>query len=248
MKATWLLIAFTFAELSFAKGPSAKMSSELQALYSKKGNVDVIVQFDQAPTEFHHQKIRDRGGRLRHKLYMLRAGSYMMPASEVADLANDPTVTHISVDHKLKADLDYTTTAANASAAWQSGWDGTGIGVAVIDSGISAGADFKNSQGASRIVYTQDFTGGNGQDLYGHGTHVAGIIAGNGANSKCQSCTRTLQGLAPNANLLNFRVLDRNGEGSDSDVIAAIEQAIQLKSKYNIRVINLSLGRAVTES
>ena len=55
-------------------------------------------------------------------------------------------------------------------------------------------------------------------------------------------------GIAPGANLLNFRVLDANGNGSDSSVIAAIEQAIALKNKYNIRVINLSLGRPVFES
>src|SRR5262249_52090391 len=58
----------------------------------------------------------------------------------------------------------------------------------------------------------------------------------------------TFRGLAPNANLINLRVLDQNGRGTDSGVIAAIQQAIQLKSKYNIRVMNLSLGRPVFES
>src|SRR5437763_1312377 len=54
--------------------------------------------------------------------------------------------------------------------------------------------------------------------------------------------------MAPNASLLNLKVLDANGEGTDSDVIAAINRAIQLKSTYNIRVINLSMGRGVFES
>ena len=70
----------------------------------------------------------------------------------------------------------------------------------------------------------------------GHGTHVAGIVAGNGADSICVTCTRTLRGIAPNANLINFRVLDENGSGNDSAVIAAIDQAIALAGTYNIRV------------
>ena len=85
-------------------------------------------------------------------------------------------------------------------------------------------------------------------DLYGHGTHVAGIVAGNGADSICTTCTRTMKGIAPNANLINLRVLDENGNGTDSDVIAAIDQAIALASTYNIRVINLSVGGPVLES
>jgi hypothetical protein len=57
-----------------------------------------------------------------------------MPASAIADLANDPSVVHISVDHKLGAKLDYTAAAINAPTAWQSGWTGTGVGVAISNS------------------------------------------------------------------------------------------------------------------
>ena len=85
-------------------------------------------------------------------------------------------------------------------------------------------------------------------DGFGHGTHVAGIIAGNGFNSTGQGDFQTLKGIAPNAQLIDLRVLDANGEGVDSDVIAAIQTAIQLKGKYNIQVINLWLGRPVYES
>jgi len=77
---------------------------------------------------------------------------------------------------------------------------------------------------------------------------VAGIIAGSGKSSSCPNCTRTLKGIAPAATLLDLRVLDQNGSGKDSSVIAAIQQAIRLKGRYNIRVINLSLGRPVYES
>ena len=80
-------------------------------------------------------------------------------------------------------------------------------------------------------------------DEFGHGTHVAGLIGGNGANSTGYHYFHTFLGIAPNVNLINLRVLDGNGQGSDTAVIQAIETAISLKNYYNIRVINLSLGR-----
>lgn len=105
--------------------------------------------------------------------------------------------------------------------------------------------------GTSRVVYSYNFTSTDATDTadaYGHGTHVAGLIAGNGANSTGSQYTRTFVGIAPNAYLINLRALDANGEGSDSTVIAAIEAAILLKDTYNIKVINLSLGRPIYES
>jgi serine protease AprX len=73
-------------------------------------------------------------------------------------------------------------------------------------------------------------------------------FAGNGASSTGSAYKVTLRGIAPNASLINLRVLDSNGVGSDSYVIAAIQRAIQLKSQYNIRIMNLSLGRPVAGS
>src|SRR5215468_5001100 len=145
---------------------------------------------------------------------------------------------------------DYTDAAMNVTAAVNSAYDGTGITVAVIDSGINdKHADLGNGS-KSRVLYHQDFTGTTTYlnnkhvwDLYGHGTHVAGIIGGNGNKSNGR-----FAGIASNVNFIDLRVLDANGAGSDSSVIAAIQQAIALKNAYNIRVINLSLGRGVFES
>ena len=77
-------------------------------------------------------------------------------------------------------------------------------------------------------------------DPYGHGTHVAGILGSSGDGS-------VYIGMAPNVNLINLRVLDHNGHGTDATVIQAIDKAIELSKTYNIRVINLSLGREVFE-
>jgi serine protease AprX len=144
---------------------------------------------------------------------------------------------------------DITDVATGVTAAWTAGYNGTGVGVAVIDSGINdSHPDLLNSaETKSRVVYHQDFTGtattnssGAKYDLYGHGTHVAGIIGGNGYLSG-----GSYAGVAENVNLIDLRALDLNGAGTDSTVIAAIEEAITLKSTYNIRVINLSLGRGI---
>jgi serine protease AprX len=142
--------------------------------------------------------------------------------------------------------LDYYTGTIHAQVAWQLGYDGTGVGVAVIDSGIVDIPDLHGQQ--SRIIYSQDFVGGGAVDKYGHGSHVAGIVGGGGKNSTGSQYSYTFKGVAPNVNLIDLRVLDQNGQGTDSNVIAAIYTAIALKSQYNIQVINLSLGRPVYES
>ena len=104
--------------------------------------------------------------------------------------------------------------------------------------------------GLSRVVWNQSFVPGNASanDQYGHGTHIAGLIAGNGSSSTGSKYSQTFKGIAPQANIINLRVLDQNGAGTDSAVIAAINTAIALKPLFNIRVINLSLGRPVYES
>jgi serine protease AprX len=249
---TFLTVCALILSASLAFAGTHKMSKDLEGKKSSD-MVNVIVQFNQVPSTRHHQKVLNRGGKLKRQLGHFRGAAYAIPASQLASLANDPEVTYISPDRPLRgastgspvALLDYHTDAVNAPAAWQQGLDGTGVGVALIDSGIAANSDLN----ANNVVYSQDFTGlGSTVDQYGHGTHVAGIIAGSGAASAGANDFYTFKGIAGNANLINLRVLDQNGAGTDSEVIAAIQTAIQLQSTYNIRVINLSVGRPVYES
>lgn len=237
------------ASLALA-APHEKLSKELRGSNSS-GMVDVIVQFDRVPTAKEHQKIFDRGGKLKRELGHFKGGVYSIPASELNDLAKDPEVKYISLDRPLRGSatgtwvLDYHNETINSSTAWAQGLNGAGVGVAVIDSGIASVSDIN----ANNVVYSQDFTGsGSTADQFGHGTHVSGIIAGNGSSSTGPADTYTFKGIAQNVNLVNLKVLDQNGEGTDSEVIAAIQTAIQLKNTYNIRVINLSVGRPVLES
>src|SRR5579875_419671 len=238
-----VFLSFVFSGVLGAQ--MSKLSDELQNINSN-ANVDVIVQFKHDLTPAHHQRVTDRGGKLRFALPHIRAGAYSIPARRLAELAADDEVAYISPDRKVHSLLDNTAGAVRVAAAWNAGLNGSGIGIALIDSGISYHDDLM--QGRNRVVYSADFVGGGTSDRYGHGEHVAGILAGDGLDSKCGNCTRHFIGMAPNANLLDLRVLDQNGEASDSSVILAIYWAILLKPFFNVRVMNLSLGRPVYES
>src|ERR1700733_5901136 len=145
-------------------------------------NVKVIVRYKQAPQTETLARVQSRGGRLAARLDLVKGASFYVPVSALAALENDPDVEYVSVDHPLKALDDYTDAAMNVAAAWNAGYNGAGIGVAVIDSGINdSHADLWDStETYSRVVYHQDFTGtsvysSSGRlmyDLYGHGTHV----------------------------------------------------------------------------
>ncbi len=169
----------------------------------------------------------------------------------IVALSNQSNVVYISKDRTLTPFFDNAAPAVNASAAWKSNYTGNGIGVALIDSGVNSHPDLDAGLlPFSRVVYNQSFVSGDSSaaDAYGHGTHIAGLIAGNGISSTGPLFSQTFKGIAPNAQIVNLRVLDENGSATDSSVIVAINQAITLKSRYNIRVINLSLGRGVFES
>jgi hypothetical protein len=200
----------------------------------------VIVQYKVTPTFMHHQQAAALGGSLLHHMESIKGAHYSIPASRIAELAESPDVAYISPNRPLKAMFDQITDGTVYSSwANSNGFTGAGVGVAIIDSGIVDLPDF-HSGSTDRIVYSQSFIGGTAVDQYGHGTHVAGILAGNGNGT-------VYIGTAPQANIVNLRVLDVNGQGTDAGVIQAIETAISLKSKYNIRAINLSLGRPVFE-
>src|SRR5258706_2820415 len=240
-----------------ALGDDGKLARELKG---RKGSqtVDVIVQYRVVPGTSHKSRVQSHSGQVKAEWPLVRDLYVSLPANRAAALSNDPDVLFGSSDRKLGGSLNNSAPAVNAPYAWSLGLDASGIAVAVIDSGLGdkKTAGFKKSDlnkfrsGASRIVYAQSWVNdGNGTlDVYGHGTHVAGIVAGNGYNSTGATFTQTFKGIAPNANIVNLRVLGGNGQGTDSSVIAAINAAIQLKSKYNIRVINLSLGCPVFES
>ena len=137
--------------------------------------------------------------------------------------------------------------AIKANAVWNvspypRGW---GVAVAVVDSGISNHPDFNDYWGASRIVQRVSFVPGSltPDDFYGHGTHIAGAIAGLG-----QASSGRYLGVAPEAKLVDVKVMDDWGYGTTSNVIAGLEWVFNNSATYNIKVVNLSLNSRVAES
>jgi serine protease AprX len=211
--------------------------------------LDVIVQFIHPPTK-DDLKLLGPYGQIKKQWIVLNAVHVPLTLDQIQSIQGNPDVAYITPNRPTTGSLDITTQAVKANLAWSLGWTGAGVGVAVIDSGIAQRPDLTDATGVnSRVVYEQSFVSSQtALDDYGHGTHVAGIIGSSGLDSTGSGFTRTYKGVAPGVSLIDLRVLDQNGSGYDADVISAIETAISLKNAYNIRVLNLSLGRPVYES
>jgi serine protease AprX len=165
-----------------------------------------------------------------------------VPDASLEWLASQPEIAGLSLDRAVSGTLQ--NAAVTVGARWiaeRLGFDGRGVGIATIDSGIASWHD--DLEG--RVIQFADFVGAQASqyDDYGHGTHVAGIIAGSGRDSDGQR-----RGLAPGAHLVVLKALDAEGNGYTSNVISAIDYAITHRAAYNIRVINLSVAASVYES
>ncbi len=171
---------------------------------------------------------------------------------EIEALAADVSVDLIVADNPVfgfdyASSLDITNLAIGldkvASPA-AGGPTGAGVGVAILDSGIATTSDL----GSSRIVGWKDFVNKAKlpYDDAGHGTFVAGLIAGDGTASlpldQGGSATVQFRGVAPQANIVGVKVLDSAGQGRASSVMAGILWSIVHRREYNIRVLNLSIG------
>jgi serine protease AprX len=189
------------------------------------------------------------GGTLGRELPLIEAHAADVPNAAILTLAASALVQRIASDRPTFSFDERTAATIGADVVRQQfGYDGAGIRIAVIDSGVTAWHDDLEdpaAPGTQRIDGFVDFVSEapTPYDDYGHGTHVAGIIAGNGAAS-----VGARAGLAPASRLVVLKVLDAAGRGRISDAIAAIDYVVEHRTQLDIRLINLSLGAIVHES
>ncbi|MDX3521150.1 S8 family peptidase [Streptomyces scabiei] len=205
---------------------------------ARRSDVPLIVTYDKG-TSLSASTFRGAGATVRRDLPSINGDAVRARKSEGAGLWETLTggtgsakVRKIWLDGKVKATLDRSVPQIGAPAAHAAGFDGAGVKVAVLDTGIDAThPDLKD-----RIAAAKNFsTAADTVDRAGHGTHVASTIAGSGAASPAGA---TYAGVAPGARLLVGKVLDDSGEGDDSGVIAGMQWAVA----QGADVVNMSLG------
>ncbi|WP_353094660.1 S8 family peptidase [Tissierella praeacuta] len=199
-------------------------------------NVPVIVQFNDSGSNL-KKNINNLSNKVKSNLPLIDGFAGLMSTETIYRIVSSPEIEYISFDSKIYTLLDIASPAMDAYFPHDKGYEGEGITVAVIDTGVAPHYDLTKPH--NRIIGFKDIVNNkeNPYDDNGHGTHVAGIIAGNGFSSNGK-----YTGIAPKASILGIKALDENGGGSTSDIIAAISYIVETKDKYNTKVINLSLG------
>ena len=244
-----------------------KISPDMRALMqsaSADGRVTAILQVDDVRGGQLKSLLKRQGVRISERMPQLGTLKVEVPVSAVEELAASGLTNYISPDVKLESFGHITATTgtdlirSNSSLlglVTTSTLDGDGIGIAVLDSGI----DSAHRSVYGNIKFKKDFTTENNpnNDPYGHGTHVASAAAGASSSNG-----NTYQGMAPEADIISLRVLNAQGVGSSSSLLSALNWILspadptqpvsstnpRNKEKYNIRVVNMSLGAPAISS
>ena len=242
-----------------ARQPRDKMSGPVAALAAAGGPdlVDIVVRYTEYPALFDDEVVAELGGEVVRAYKTLDMRAIRIPAAALEDLAAEEKVDWLSVDDAVSFTSVASREAANlpTASSVHAGYAGSNVGVAVLDTGVASHSDLD----ASIVQYS--FLNGaypvpdvaNGEisalnddpreDLFGHGTHVAGILTGSGDDSDGD-----YRGSALGAKVLSLQVLDGDGGGSMSDVMAALDWLLVYGSYFDVRVVNLSLGKGISES
>ena len=196
--------------------------------------------------------VRDAGGTVGAALPLVDGVAAQVPADRLVALASRAGVRAVTADREGTYEeytYDATATASTfartsqATRAWADGNRGKGVGVAVIDTGVSPMPDL-----AGRLVHGPDLSGeGTVVDRYGHGTVMAGIIAGSGADSASRS-SGAFTGVAPAAHVVAVKAAGRNGAVDVSTMLQAMHWVSAYREQFDIRVLNLSWGVASTQA
>jgi serine protease AprX len=240
------LVAPAYAQSSKSRRP--RVDRVIEEALKDGRELPVIVRYksDAAGERIKKQKSGKR--EFRRQLRSMRALGMRVNHRALREMLDDESddIESVSYDAPVQGQLltDPPATSVEGSASGVArgryGVNGSGVTVAIIDSGVRPQADLPTS----RIKVFVDFVNGRttAYDDYGHGTHVAGIIAGNGSASNGK-----YTGVAPGASIVALKVLDQNGAGKTSDVMAALEWVLSNHVTYKIKVVNLSLGHPIYE-
>jgi serine protease AprX len=221
--------------------------------------VGVIVQKWSTADRGPELAVQRLGGRVTRALPIVAGFAAALPGGRAAaELARVPGVRAVTPDRQVRVQAAAATggqirsvypQVVRADDAWRNGVTGQGITVAVVDTGIAAVPDLAGrivrvSQGLGPPQPCKNLSGElNCDDAYGHGTFVAGVIAGNGASSRGR-----WKGVAPGARVLSVKIAGADGAADVSNVLAAIQWVVSFKDDYGIRVLNLSLGTDSTQT
>jgi len=265
---TLIILAFITGLLGTASTPAVVTPANVHPLLLQlakekpEQTVSVIVQKADASDQV-ERLVGKLGGQVTKDLHIIRSLAARLPAGKVLQLAASPAVRWVSLDAPVENTGKPSPTTGTEPHNYFLGtlgvrkvWAmkvqgqyliGQGIGVAVIDSGISLDPDFSATiyNKGSRLIKQISFSS-NSQtvnDTYGHGTFVAGIVGGNGSDSD-----RLYLGVAPEINLISLKISDESGMAYESDTVAAMQWVLANKASYNIRVVNLSINSTVEQS
>ena len=223
---------------------AGKLSPILQQIEPSKDKLcKVIVELSGRGTDQIDALVHANNGKIHQKIGVVPSLVVELPYDSILELAKSRQVKRIWYDAQVKSLLNTVVPIVCGFTVKKTGLTGKRITIAVLDTGVYPHQDLIYP--TNRIVAWADFINyrDTPYDDNGHGTHVAGIIAGNGISSFGKYC-----GMAPEANLAIVKVLDKNGNGSLSAIIEGIEWCIKHKTKYNIKIINLSFGAIAQDS
>ena len=250
------LFIFSYTSIT-TEAMASQSSSEATATPNNSADFqDVIVRFKDKPGQAELHAFKGLGGDVNSVFTIIPAISGRLPAKAIEALKNNPQVEVVELDYAVQA-LEYSSENElgnswgadhiKADAALASGYSGEGVKVAVLDSGVNFNHfDLRDNFDLSANELGYDFVSDDffPEDVYGHGTHVAGILA-------AASNGFGVVGVAPNAQIVALRVLDDNGEGTASRII----EALQWVQNYNaahpgspIRITNNSYGTGSNSS
>ena len=234
-------------QIETAKASLAMKSGETAGAEPWGEMVDVIVQTSDGVRKEHKDAVRRLGGKVKRVAGVINGFSARVPVSAIEELGNRDDLAFISPDRpiQLMGHLETTTGAAQIrSLVSGTTLNGNGVGIAILDSGIDSTHHSITYNGVTRISVQVAASGFRDADDYsGHGSHVATVAAGTnhiGPN--------LYTGIAPGAKILDVKILDREGRGYTSDIIAGVNWCVSYRTAYNIKVINLSLGAPAIDS